>query len=63
MLTTLGLSYASLFWLGAFCIPSGSSDDGSNCPFLCTCLGQFIDCSGKRMLNLPYNLPVWVTSL
>lgn len=34
------------------------SDGGANCPVLCTCHNQAVDCSGQRLFSVPPELPV-----
>lgn len=33
------------------------------CPEVCTCLGTYVDCSGKNLKSVPWNAPTWATHL
>lgn len=33
------------------------------CPEVCTCLGFYVDCSGKSLKSVPWNAPTWATHL
>ncbi|XP_018325645.1 leucine-rich repeats and immunoglobulin-like domains protein 3 isoform X2 [Agrilus planipennis] len=41
----------------------GFVDSAENCPTICTCLGNYVDCSQKNLPLVPLNIPNWTSQL
>lgn len=40
-----------------------SSAGGVKCPSTCFCLGNLVDCSKRGLIEVPKDVPSWVTRL
>ncbi|CAG9855203.1 unnamed protein product [Phyllotreta striolata] len=51
------------FWVNIILVINLCLAKPKDCPIICTCLGQYVDCGSKKFETIPLNIPKWATHL
>jgi Leucine rich repeat N-terminal domain len=63
MLLIIVVVTVSIIGIGEVAGISGDNEEYQACPGQCACLGNAVDCSKRKLRNIPSDIPAWTEVL